>query len=221
MEKKKAGAAGAVVLGVLTWASQHVGCDKPTPVAPVGKPTPVATPWVETQTTTEVVVVRPAGGHVATATPAVPGRPPGMPAQPGEPSAVPTLPPGPAGEVIKIVTKTRTTVHPAPLMQAMPMQAGPQAPEAHARLGVLAGTFPGVVALDVQLVRGTPLRPLADWHVLPQAAGALEVSLDVEANLNQAGLAIAAGDKVFAALGYQGSWAPAGHGPFVGVGMRF
>lgn len=91
----------------------------------------------------------------------------------------------------------------------------------HTRIGVVAGTFPGVLALDVQLIRGYPLGFLANWSVLPHEVRTLELSLDAEFNGQQAGLSLSAGDKVFASLGYFGSWSELSHGPFIGIGMRF
>lgn len=213
MDKKKG--AGAGIVAVLIWASQNARCATPPDpgkpaVRPAASSTPAA-PVVEVDTITEVVIERRVDDGAAT-----PARPPGMPNPKGG-TPKPTAAPEAWVERIKVRTTTRMVQHEPP--RSLPLLG--RVADDHARLGVLAGTFPGVVALDVQLVRGTPLRTLSDWRVLPEAAGELEVSLDLEANFNQAGLAIATGDKVFAALGYQGSWAPAGHGPFVGVGMRF
>lgn len=91
----------------------------------------------------------------------------------------------------------------------------------HTRIGVVAGTFPGLLALDVQILRGYPLTPLANWSVLPPEVKTLELSLDLEFNSHQAGLSLAAGDKLFGSVGYFGSWTELSHGPFIGIGMRF
>lgn len=222
MDKKKAApaGAGAGIVALLIWASQNVRCATPLDLgkptarpAATSAPTAQPTPRVEVVTTTEVIIERPAGGGRS---PAASARPVAT-ESPGAKAPKETPPFEVPMERITMRTTTRTVVQQEP-PRTLPLL---REAEGHARLGVLAGTFPGFVALDVQLVRGTPLRTLSDWRVLPEAAGELEVSLDLEANLNQAGLAIATGDKVFAALGYQASWAPAGHGPFIGVGMRF
>jgi hypothetical protein len=69
------------------------------------------------------------------------------------------------------------------------------------RLGMVVGTIPGVVALDVQIVRGQPLAYIDHWNVFPAAVARLPLSIDTEVNFKQAGLLLAVGDKVFVGVG--------------------
>jgi hypothetical protein len=80
------------------------------------------------------------------------------------------------------------------------------------RIGLIVGTMPGVVAVDVQLVRGRPLTPLGLDMM---------VSLDAQANLQQAGLGLAVGDKAFATVGGNYTWDGQGVGWYAAGGLRF
>ena len=116
-------------------------------------------------------------------------------------------------------------VTPAPLPSVAPMAlaspvAAPNADRDHSRLGLVVGTFPGILALDVQIVRLHPLAPLAAWRLVPQSVGGLEASLDAEANLKQAGLVVTTGSKLFAGVGYY-STPDLSSGWMVGAGLRF
>lgn len=121
--------------------------------------------------------------------------------------------------IIETDAESESRIDPSPLMTPLPVWMAPR--QNHTRIGVVAGTFPGILALDVQLLRGYPLGLLAQWSVLPPEVQTLELGLDLEFNNQQAGLSLAAGDKVFASLGYFASWTELSHGPFIGIGMRF
>jgi hypothetical protein len=81
----------------------------------------------------------------------------------------------------------------------------------HARLGVIAGTVPGVLALDFQVAR---------LEVPPWVVGVpLEIGMDVEGNPQQIGAGLSVGGKAFAAGG--GYMSTTGPGWFLGLGLRF
>lgn len=83
--------------------------------------------------------------------------------------------------------------------------------QGHARLGVIAGSFPGVLALDFQV---------ASLEVPPWVVGVpLELGLDVEGNPQQIGAGLSVGGKAFAAGG--GYLSTTGPGWFLGLGLRF
>ncbi len=74
----------------------------------------------------------------------------------------------------------------------------------HGRLGLLAA-YPIGLAVDLQLLRAP----------LP-----VEVSLDLEANLEQGGLGVAVGSSVFATAGGWARWDRSALGWYVGAGVR-
>ena len=83
----------------------------------------------------------------------------------------------------------------------------------HGRLGVLAATVPGILAIDLEALQlQTP------WWLVGQP---IEVGLDAEANLVEAGVGVIVGSKAFVEtggyLGYDGHQ----RGIYVGGGLRF
>lgn len=110
-------------------------------------------------------------------------------------------------------------VTPQPYVTYPPFSPAPRPEIDHSRIGVVVGTFPGMLAVDVQVVRTKPFKLLGSF--VPKAVGETEMSVDVEANHLQAGAMVAAGDKVFFGAGYYGSWATWTQGPMIGAGMRF
>jgi len=112
------------------------------------------------------------------------------------------------------------TPHPVTPPNDRPVFAAPNSDPSHSRLGVLVGTFPGIFAFDVQLVRGTIPIGIAQAGWVPTRAAELELSLDVELNHRQVGALVTAGDKVFAGVGAYASF-DLSAGYFIGAGMRF
>ena len=95
-------------------------------------------------------------------------------------------------------------------VQPNPIEITIKEPE-HSRIGIIGGTFPGFVALDVQTLRGYPAKSLGLD---------LEASIDVQAGLQQAGVGLSLGGKTFATGG--GYLTYAGQtGWYIGGGLRF
>lgn len=90
--------------------------------------------------------------------------------------------------------------------------ARPQLPT-HGRIGVLAATVPGVLAVDVEA-----LQVRTPWWLIGQP---VEVGLDAEASLAEAGAGIALGSKVFAEAGGFVTYKGIQPGICVGAGLRF
>ena len=91
----------------------------------------------------------------------------------------------------------------------------------HTRLGVGAFTMPGVLAADLQIVRGRPLKGLDRYDLLPPEVENLELSADVVVNTRAAGLMAAAGSKIFVGVGYYTGFTLDDQGYFIGGGLRF
>lgn len=85
--------------------------------------------------------------------------------------------------------------------------------QTHGRLGVIAATMPGILAVDVELARVD----VPPWLVGMQ----LELGLDVAANLEAGSLGVSAGSKAFALVGYWSRWNLSAQGVTVGAGLRF
>lgn len=83
----------------------------------------------------------------------------------------------------------------------------------HGRVGAIVGTFPGALALDASLLRFEIPRGVFNAD--------LEVSLGVEANLEQVGATATVGSKFFAGGVAWSRWSLAGQGLGVAIGMRF
>lgn len=125
-------------------------------------------------------------------------------------------------EIVIEVSQTATTVASSeasasasvPVVQERRESAG-GAGATHARLGLVALTAPGILALDYQLLRldASPLsRPVLGVD--------LELGLDVAGNAQMAGAGVSVGGKGFATaggwVGFQG-----GAGWYLGAGVRF
>lgn len=83
----------------------------------------------------------------------------------------------------------------------------------HGRLGVILGTMPGLVALDVELVR---------VEIPPWLVGVpLEIGLDVAANLEAGAVGVSVGEKAYAMAGAWSTWRGDQRGLLLGAGMRF
>lgn len=83
----------------------------------------------------------------------------------------------------------------------------------HGRLSVLLGTMPGLVALDVELLR---------VDVPPWLLGVpLEMGLDLAGNLETGALGVSVGGKAYAMAGAWSTWRGDQQGLLLGVGMRF
>jgi len=139
------------------------------------------------------------------------------------PGAIASLTPAQEDEVITI-TLDQATKATAPVVTPQPIVVAidPEVSEVirHARFGVMLATVPGVLAGDIQLLRGKPLGTLDRWGVLPKEVHAMELSLDIEANGQQAGVMAATGGKWFFGAGMYGGFA-GGSGTFVATGLRF
>ncbi len=84
---------------------------------------------------------------------------------------------------------------------------------AHGRIGVLAGTLPGVLALDYQAAR---------VDVPPWLLGMpLELGVDVAVNLEAGAIGVTAGGKGFAGLYGYSRWDLSDQGVALGAGLRF
>jgi hypothetical protein len=119
------------------------------------------------------------------------------------------------GATVPVIVPTQAPSLPPSVAVAVTPSA-----DEHSRLGVFAGTIPGLLAVDVQIIRLYPLAPLARWKFVPPALGQIEASLDAEVNLKQAGLMVTTGGKVYGGVGGYGSWDMQA-GWMGGVGMRF
>ncbi len=83
----------------------------------------------------------------------------------------------------------------------------------HGRIGVLAATIPGILSVDVEALQlRTP------WWLVGQP---LEVGLDAEANLAEAGAGISVGSKAFIEGGGYLGYSLRQRGVYVGAGLRF
>lgn len=83
----------------------------------------------------------------------------------------------------------------------------------HARLGVIAATMPGVLALDYQLAR----IDVPTWLLgVP-----LELGLDVAGNLETGAVGATVGGKGFAGVWAWSRWNLAAQGVSIGLGLRF
>jgi hypothetical protein len=83
----------------------------------------------------------------------------------------------------------------------------------HARLGVIAATLPGVLALDYQLAR----LDLPPWLLgVP-----LELGLDAAVNLEAGAVGATVGSKAFAGAWAYSRWNLSDQGVAVGLGLRF
>lgn len=135
-----------------------------------------------------------------------------------------------ASEVIDItINQVGSAVIPMPDISAPPSPSVPislpvnndQYPgDDHTRLGIFAGTFPGIVAIDIQIVRLYPLQPLGDVGLLPDDLARMEMGMDTEINLKQAGILLTAGGRIYAGVGFYGSL-DLSYGFMAGVGCRF
>lgn len=104
---------------------------------------------------------------------------------------------------------------------AVATASAPQAAEAvepeYSRLGAMVGTFPGVAAFTFQAVRVPVPATVVGVKV--------DIGIDIEANLDQAGVALTVGRKAFIAAGghvtHPRAAAAATLGWHVGVGLRF
>lgn len=83
----------------------------------------------------------------------------------------------------------------------------------HGRVGVILSTMPGVVALDVEILRAD----LPPWL----AGVPMEVGLDLAGNLEAGAVGVSAGGKAFAIAGAWIQWDGRAQGVLAGVGMRF
>ena len=82
----------------------------------------------------------------------------------------------------------------------------------HGRIGVLAATVPGVLAIDVEALQfRTP------WWLVGQP---LEVGLDAEANLAEAGAGISVGSNVYVEAGGFTTYRGGQRGLYLGGGLR-
>ncbi len=131
-------------------------------------------------------------------------------------TAVATATDSPPIEIDVTTTATSSAMAAAtasPPEPAAPISPAGSAAPSHGRIGVLAATIPGVFAFDVEALQlRTP------WWLVGQP---IEVGLEAEANLAEAGAGITIGSKAFVEggsyLGFDGRQ----RGLFVGGGLRF
>lgn len=83
----------------------------------------------------------------------------------------------------------------------------------HGRLGMIAGTMPGVVALDVELL----MVDLPPWLM----GAPLEVGLDIAGNLDAGAVGVSLGGKTYAIAGGWSQWDGRSRGVLLGIGLRF
>lgn len=206
-------AAAAIAL-LLTLCAK--GCEKtpqephawPLPPAPTQGPTPgpSATPTPPPEVKAEAhqearVIIR---------------RRPALPGQSPEPDEIEVILKQDTAVKAPVIVITPPPPTPAAIPQATP---DPEMIE-HTRVGVVTGSLPGMLAADLQVVRGRPLAFLGRQRLLPADVARVEVSVDLIANHKAAGVMAAAGSKVFVgAGGYAGYDLTTG--TFVAVGMRF
>ena len=115
------------------------------------------------------------------------------------------------------VTTTSVASASASATASLPSQVAairsPLAVQDHGRIGLLAATVPGVLAVDFEALQlRTP------WWLVGQP---IEVGLDAEANLAEAGAGISVGSKAFLAAGGFLGYSLRERGLYLGAGLRF
>ena len=83
----------------------------------------------------------------------------------------------------------------------------------HGRIGVLAATVPGILAIDVEALQLRTPRWLVGQPV--------EVGLDAEANLAEVGAGVGVGSKAFVEAGGDVGYRSRQYGIYIGGGLRF
>lgn len=220
----------AALVAFLVVGGTLATCAAPDPVATPRPPAPILGPAPLPSAATTPVASPPAAvAEVKQTARIVIKR--NRPATSGEatsPDASPGVAAAPEDETIEVFLD-QSAIATAPIVTPPPATPAPITvtidPEIsdvirHARFGVMLATVPGVVAGDIQVLRGKPLKAIDRWGVLPEATHEMEMSLDVEANLAQAGFMAATGGKWFFGAGMYGGYA-GGSGIFVGSGLRF
>ena len=116
------------------------------------------------------------------------------------------------------VTTTSTASSTAAATASAPSQVAGVSPTqlpvpSHGRIGILAATVPGIFSVDVEALQlRTP------WWLVGQP---IEVGLDAEANLTEAGAGISVGSKAFIEGGGYLGYSLRQRGVYVGGGLRF
>jgi hypothetical protein len=123
---------------------------------------------------------------------------------------------------IVVITPTPVPVTPEQRHETVPLTIPTVDPHGinHSRLGVLLGYVPAGMALDVQLLRGQPLKPLVTWQLVPEGAGDIEMSVDAVLNHRALGLGAAVGGPYFVQVGGDVNL-DNGAGWYAGAGLRF
>lgn len=213
--RRLAWAAFAVVLLVGAIALGLRACHRPTAPGPGASPpiaahtiilTPEGAPASASAPSLFEESVTPSRGRITVSTRAiVRHHAPGLivrrqPPDGRSPEVVAVVPPGPMETTLATPDVPVVDSDPEPVVITV------KEPEP-SRLGLLAGTFPGVVAGDVQVVRRCALDQV--------------VSGDLELNLFEVGIGLSVGGKAFGEAGAWTQWNILHYGLYVGAGMRF